>query len=90
MECDRFLLNLHKGLTDDERTELEITTIAPRGLTEAKWKEIRKSRKRKRDRNAKRRMRNKAKAGHRRHGQGQPRWRTNKHCFRASGLVRAI
>ena len=55
-------LGTHLGLTDDERTELKITTIAPRGLTEAKWKEIRKSRKRKRDRNAKRRMRNKAKA----------------------------
>jgi hypothetical protein len=55
-------LGTHLGLTDDERTELKITTIAPRGLTEAEWKAIRKSRKRKRDRDAKRRKRNKAKA----------------------------
>jgi hypothetical protein len=55
-------LGTHLGLTDDERTELKITTIAPRGLTEAEWKAIRKSRKRKRDRDTKRRKRNKAKA----------------------------
>ena len=31
-------LGSHLGLTDEERTELKITTIAPRGLTEAEWK----------------------------------------------------
>jgi hypothetical protein len=55
-------LGIHLGLTDEERTKLKITTIAPCGLTEAEWKEIRKSRKRQRDRDTKRRKRNKAKA----------------------------
>jgi hypothetical protein len=55
-------LGTHLGLTDEERTKLKITTIAPCGLTEAEWKEIRKSRKRQRDRDTKRRKRNKAKA----------------------------
>jgi hypothetical protein len=56
-------LGTHLGLTDEERTELEITTIAPCGLTEAEWKEIKKSRKRQRDRDAKRRKRAQAAAG---------------------------
>jgi hypothetical protein len=55
-------LGTHLGLTDEERTELKITTIAPCGLTEAEWKEIRKSRKRQRDRDTKRRKRAQAKA----------------------------
>ena len=50
-------LGTHLGLTDEERTDLKITTIAPCGLTEAEWKEIRKSRKRQRDRDTKRRKR---------------------------------
>ena len=55
-------LGTHLGLTDDERTELNITTIAPCGLTEAEWEEIRKSRKRQRDRDTQRRKRADAKA----------------------------
>jgi hypothetical protein len=55
-------LGTHLGLTDEERTELEISTIAPRGLTKAEWDEIKKSRKRKRDRDAKRCKRAEAKA----------------------------
>lgn len=55
-------LGTHLGLTDDERTKLKITTIAPCGLTEAEWKKIRKSRKRQRDRNTKRRQRASAKS----------------------------
>jgi len=54
-------LGTHLGLTDEERTELQITTIAPCGLTEAEWAEIRKSRKRQRDRDTKRRKRAEAK-----------------------------
>jgi hypothetical protein len=54
-------LGAHLGLTDDERTNLKITTIAPCGLTEAEWTEKRKARKRRRDRDNKRRMRGKAK-----------------------------
>jgi hypothetical protein len=56
-------LGTHLGLTDEERTKLKITTIAPRGLTEAEWEEIKKSRKRQRDRDAKRRKRAQAAAG---------------------------
>ena len=55
-------MGTHLGITDDERTELKITTIAPRGLTGAEWKAIRKSRKRQRDRDAMCRKRNKAEA----------------------------
>jgi hypothetical protein len=54
-------LGTHLGLTDDERTNLKITTIAPCGLTEAEWTEKRKSRKRNRDRDTKRRKRAEAK-----------------------------
>jgi hypothetical protein len=54
-------LGTHLGLTDEERAELQITTIAPCGLTEAEWAEIRKSRKRQRDRDTKRRKRAEAK-----------------------------
>jgi hypothetical protein len=54
-------LGTHLGLTDEERTKLKITTIAPRDLTEAEWEEIRKSRKRRRDRDTKRRQRAEAK-----------------------------
>jgi hypothetical protein len=50
-------LGTHLGLTDDERSLLKITTIAPCGLSEREWKEVRKARKRERDRDAKRRKR---------------------------------
>ena len=39
-------LGTHLGLTDDERTKLRITTIAPRGLTKLEWEKIRADRKR--------------------------------------------
>jgi hypothetical protein len=55
-------LGTHLRLTDDERTKLKITTIAPRDLTDAEWEKIRKSRKRQRDRDSKRRERGKATA----------------------------
>lgn len=56
-------LGTHLGLTDDERTKLKITTIAPRDCTKLEWETIRAARKRERDRDAKRRKRKKAKEG---------------------------
>ena len=56
-------LGTHLGLTDDERTKLRITTIAPRGLTKLEWEKIRADRKRRRDRDAMRRKRKKVKEG---------------------------